>query len=115
MLALARRLKLAHGLKTAVISNEGRELTTYRVKTYGLTDFIDFFIASSFVHIRKPDEDMYQMALDLSQIDPQEALYIEDRAMFVEIAARMGIRGLHHTSYENTRDGLASFGLLVQH
>src|SRR5690242_6109920 len=86
MIDLVCRLKSVHRLKVAVVSNEGRELTEYRISTFGLGRFIDFFIASGFVHFRKPDADMYRIALDIAQVAPERVLYIEDRSMFVEVA-----------------------------
>jgi len=96
-----------------VVSNEGRELTVYRVHTFGLAEFVDFFIVSSFVHFRKPDRDIYRMALDIAQVSPEQVAYVEDRLMFVEVAQSLGIRGIHHTSYESTRDTLKVLGLAV--
>jgi putative hydrolase of the HAD superfamily len=95
----------------AAVSNEGRELTVHRIQAFHLGELIDFFISSCFVHYRKPDEDMYRIALDISQVSPDKTVYIEDRAMFVDVAEGMGIRGIHHTSYETTRRALADAGL----
>jgi putative hydrolase of the HAD superfamily len=106
-------LKSRYGLKVAVISNEGRELTVHRVRTFGLTDFVDFFIVSSFVHFRKPDKDIYRMALDIAQVSPEQAAYVDDRLMFVEVARSLGIRGIHHIGLESTKKALGSWGLRV--
>ena len=111
MLALIRDLKARYGLKVAVVSNEGRELAIRRVTAFRLGTFVYFFIFSSFVHFRKPDQDIYRLALDVAQAPAEQVLYIEDRAMFVEVARGLGIRGLHHTGYESTRAALAEFGL----
>lgn len=111
MLALIRDLKAAHGLKVAAVSNEGRELAQHRVRDFGLTSFVDFFVVSSFVHFRKPDEDIYRLALDVAQAPANEVLYVDDRAMFVEVAQGLGIRGIHHTSYDTTRAALAELEL----
>jgi putative hydrolase of the HAD superfamily len=111
MIDLIRELKRRYRLKIVAVSNEGRELTLHRVKTFQLSDFIDFFVSSCFVHMRKPDEDMYRMALDGSQVPAAEALYIDDRPMFVDVAAAMGIRGIRHTGDRATRAALAEFGL----
>jgi putative hydrolase of the HAD superfamily len=113
MIGLVCGLKGRYKLKTAAVSNEGRELTQYRVKTFGLTNFIDYFVSSCFVHIRKPDEDIFRIALDLSNAEPHEVLYIDDRAMFVEVAEGLGFRGLHHKGYESTKEVLAGYGLTL--
>ncbi|MGA2959396.1 MAG: HAD-IA family hydrolase [Thermodesulfobacteriota bacterium] len=113
MIEWVRALKARYPLKVAVVSNEGRELTVYRVRTFGLAEFVDFFIVSSFVHFRKPDRDIYRMALDIAQVSPEQVAYVEDRLMFVEVAQSLGIRGIHHTSYESTRKGLETLGFTL--
>ena len=112
MLRLFRDLKARYGLKVAAISNEGRELTVYRIQQFNLDTLFDAFISSCFVHYRKPDPDIYHMALDVTQATPQESLYIDDRAMFVDIAKGLGFQGLQHTNYDATRDALATWGLV---
>jgi putative hydrolase of the HAD superfamily len=111
MIALISNLKARYHLKVAVVSNEGRELTVYRIQRFGLGAFVDFFICSCFVHYRKPDEDIFRIALDSAQVAAKQVVYIEDRAMFVEVAKSMGIHGLKHSGYESTRATLAEYGL----
>ncbi len=112
MMELIRSLKARYRLKVAVVSNEGRELTVYRVQKFKLGEFVDFFISSCFVHFRKPDADIYRIALDIAQVQPTEVIYVEDRAMFVEVAQGLGMRGIHHVSYESTRIALGELGLI---
>ena len=114
MLKLMRDLKTQHGLQIAAVSNEGRELTVYRVGQFKLGSFIDFFVSSCFVHYRKPDADMYRIALDISQVTPEQVVYIDDRPMFVEIAQELGIRGIIHKDYETTRKTLETMGLSLK-
>jgi len=111
MIDLVCGLKRRYGLKVAAVSNEGRELTVHRVKKFNLGSFMDFFVSSCFVHVRKPDPDIYRIALDIAQTPPGKVLYIDDRAMFVEIAADLGIRGIHHRGYDATRAALEEMGL----
>ncbi len=114
MIELVREIKRSHGVKVAVVSNEGRELTVYRIQKFGLAEFVDFFIASCFVHFRKPDADIYRIALDIAQVSPEQVVYIEDRFMFVEVAQSLGIRGIHHRDCDTTRAALTSLGLRVK-
>ncbi|MGB8992363.1 MAG: HAD hydrolase-like protein [Desulfobaccales bacterium] len=111
MINLVSGLKWKYKLKTAAISNEGRELTVHRIRKFNMASFIDFFVSSCFVHFRKPDADMYRIALDISQADPARSVYIDDRALFVEIAQSLGIIGIHHTGLETTRNTLKDLGL----
>ena len=111
MIDYVKSLKARFGLKTVVVSNEGRELTVYRIRKFDLDSFIDYFIASCFVHVRKPDEDIYRIALDTAQVSPEQVAYIEDRALFVEVGSVYGLRAVKHTSIEATRQALESMGL----
>jgi putative hydrolase of the HAD superfamily len=113
MLELMLRLKDQYGLEVAAVSNEGRELTTYRVQQFKLGTIIDFFVSSCFVHFRKPDADMYRIALDIAQVRPEQVVYIDDRAMFVEVARGLGINGILHTGYEATRTALENLNLTL--
>lgn len=111
MIELVRNLKSKYRLKVAVISNEGRELNTYRINKFGLAEFIDFFFSSCFVHFQKPDNEIFQMALDASQTPPDQAIFVDDRKLFVEVAEKFGMHGLHHIDYESTLVKLEKFGL----
>jgi len=111
MVELAAQLKLRHGLKIAVVSNEGRELNAYRIQQFKLDGFVDSFISSCFVHVRKPDADIFRLALDITQVPARQAVYIENTPMFVQIAEGLGIRSILHTDYRSTCAKLASFGL----
>jgi putative hydrolase of the HAD superfamily len=110
MLGLIRAIKEKYGIKIAVVSNEGRELNNYRINTFKLGEFVDFFISSCFVHFRKPDADIFKVALDIAQVAPDKVIYLEDRPMFVQVADTLGIRGIIHHDFNTTKRQLASFG-----
>jgi putative hydrolase of the HAD superfamily len=112
MLDLMRQTKARNGIKMAVVSNEGRELTEYRIRQFGLTSFVDFFVSSCFVHFRKPDADIFRMAIDMAQIAPEKTVYLDDRTLFVEVARTMGLQAIHHTSYQETCQAFTALGLL---
>jgi putative hydrolase of the HAD superfamily len=110
---LFQRVKKRNGLKLALISNEGSELTEYRLRKFGLRAIADFMVISSFVHLRKPDRAIWQLALDLAQCTPEESIYVDDREMFVDVAADMGFTAIHHVSLESTRDSFQRLGLIA--
>jgi len=110
MLSLIRGIKEKYGIKIAVVSNEGRELNNYRINTFKLGEFVDFFISSCFVHFRKPDADIFKVALDIAQVSPDKVIYLEDRPMFVQVADTLGIHGIVHRDFKTTKQQLANFG-----
>jgi putative hydrolase of the HAD superfamily len=111
MIDLVAQLKIRYGLKVAVVSNESREVNGYRIRKFRLDRLVDTFISSCFVHIRKPDADIFRFALDIAQAPAQHVVYIENTPMFVQIAEGLGIRSILHTDYKSTCAKLASFGL----
>src|SRR5664280_3224189 len=113
MIELVRRLKAKYGLKIVVVSNEARELNAYRIRKFKLDGFVDAFISSCFVPLRKPDADIFRLALDIAQTPARQVAYIENTPMFVQIAEGMGIRSIVHTDYRSTRAKLASLGLQI--
>ncbi len=113
MIEWVRKLKGKHGLKIVVVSNEARELNAYRIRKFKLDTFVDAFISSCFVHVRKPDAEIYRLALDIAQAPARQVVYIENTPMFVQVAEGLGIRSILHTDFKSTGAKLASFGLRV--
>ncbi len=111
MINLFAHLKVRHGLKIAVVSNESRAVNSYRIRKFKLDRFVDTFVSSCFVHIRKPDADIFRLALDIAHAPASHVLYIENTPMFVQIAEGLGIRSILHTDYNSTCAKLATFGL----
>ena len=111
MIDLVARLKIRHGLKVAVVSNESRAVNAYRIRKFKLDRLVDTFISYCFVHIRKPDVEIFRFALDIAQAPAQHVVYMENTPMFVQIAEGLGIRSVLHTDYNSTCAKLASFGL----
>ena len=111
MINLVRDLKLKYGLKVVVVSNEGRELNEHRIRTFKLDGFVDAFISSCFVHLRKPDAEIFRLALDVAQTPARRTVFIDNTPMFVQVAESLGIRGIHHEDYKTTLAKLAALGL----
>ena len=111
MIELVRNLKARHRLRIAVVNNEARELNSHRIHRFKLDEFVDFFISSCFVHFRKPDADIFRLALDIAQVPAEQVLYIDDQPLFIQVAEGLGIRGIRHMDYLSTCGALASFGL----
>lgn len=113
MLEFLRHLKSRHHLKVFALSNEGRELTVHRVRAFRLDTVMDAFVCSCFVHVRKPDPEIYRIALDLAQAAPETVAYLEDRAMFAQIGSEHGLHAILHTDFDSTRATLAALGLTL--
>lgn len=111
MLDLVAQLKVQCGLKIVVISNESRAVNAYRIRTFKLDRLVDTFISSCFVQMRKPDIEIFRLALDLAQTAPEQAVFLDNTPMFVQIAEGLGMRSILHVDYESTGAKLAALGL----
>jgi putative hydrolase of the HAD superfamily len=111
VIKLVVQLKAQYGLKITVVSNEARELNTYRIRKFKLDGFVDTFISSCFVQLRKPDVEIFRLALDIAQAPARQVVYIENTPMFVQIAEGLGIRSILHTDYRSTCAKLTALGL----
>ncbi|MFD2572841.1 HAD family hydrolase [Spirosoma soli] len=111
MIELMRQLKQIYGLRLVAVNNEGSEINRYRIRQFGLDTVFDAFVSSCYVHLRKPDVDLFRMALDIAQVEPEHVVYVDDRLMFVQVAQTLGMHCLHHTGYESTKKRMADLGL----
>lgn len=91
------------GFRIISINNEGRELNSYRVKKFKLHECFDAFVSSCDVRMRKPDPNIFLLALGVAQARPDQCYYFDDRIFQVQTARQLGIHAYHHTSFEETK------------
>jgi putative hydrolase of the HAD superfamily len=113
MIDLVVQLKKKLGLKIVIVSNESRDVNAYRSRKFGLDKLSDCFVSSCFVHMRKPDVEIFELALDLAQVRPEKSVFIDNTPMFIQIAENLGIQGILHTDCKSTRAKLVELGVNV--
>jgi len=96
------------------VSNEARELNAYRIHSFKLNTFIDFFVSSCYVHIRKPDTRIFELGLDLAAVSADEVVYIDDVQLFVDVATGLDIKSICHSNFISTCDSLSALGLPIK-
>lgn len=108
-------LELARGLSAsyflATINNESRELNEYRLQSFDLASSFDLFVSSCFVGLRKPDERIYRLALDLTQYSAEESCFIDDRPGNLEGAAKVGMQTVLMKDPQQLRRDLQALGV----
>jgi putative hydrolase of the HAD superfamily len=96
---------------TYLLSNESRELMEYRIPTFGLSGLFDAYLVSAYIALRKPEAAFFQCALDISQRQPDECVFIDDREENLEGARQLGIQGIRMTSPEQVIAELRRLGI----
>ena len=112
VLTFARDLAASGKYFMGTINNESRELNLHRIKKFGLRDIFRVFVSSCFVGLRKPESGIYRLALEITQINPEECCFIDDRALNLECAAKLGMRTIQMQTLEQLRADLGK--LLVK-
>jgi putative hydrolase of the HAD superfamily len=98
MLDAICRLRL-RGVRVAIVSNS---LGDDCYSGYDLGALADIAVISSQVGIRKPARRVYAIACERLGVEPEHAVMIDDLEHNLRGAARLGIRGVHHTDSAET-------------
>jgi putative hydrolase of the HAD superfamily len=110
-LAFAKSLASSGKYLMGTINNESRELNAYRMEKFGLRSIFRVFVSSCFVGLRKPEEAIYRMALDITQQAPESCCFIDDRALNLEVARRLGMHAVEMDGVEQLRGDLQKLGV----
>jgi putative hydrolase of the HAD superfamily len=114
-LAAVKRLSEANRWLVAALNNESCELNEHRIKKFKLRELFSIFLSSCFLGVRKPDEKIYQLALRITQRSPAESVFIDDRAINLEAAERIGMRTVHYKDPQQLMADLGRLGVHLDH
>ncbi len=106
-------LKESGQYRLATLNNESKELNAYRLDTFGLRQYFDYFICSGYVHEMKPLPDIYRAAIDVSGLPPETALFIDDKQENCDAARSFGVNAIHFESPAQLRASLTQLGIAV--
>jgi putative hydrolase of the HAD superfamily len=95
----------------ATINNESRELNEYRIERFGLRSLFTAFFTSCYLGLVKPLPEHYRRAMQITQRQPDECLFVDDRPMNVEVARILGLRPILFSSAAQLADDLRAAGL----
>ena len=110
-LQLASRLASSGRYLMGTINNESRELNQYRIEKFGMRSIFKVFVSSCYVGLRKPEEGIYRLALDVTQQVPEECCFIDDRALNLEVAQRLGMQTIEMDHVEQLIAELQKLGV----
>ena len=82
---------LAKMVKQGAVSNSGRSIVDANLKRLGFRDSLEVTISLSDVTEGKPDPQPYQLALEVLNMDPKEAIAVEDSLTGIQSAKNAGL------------------------
>jgi putative hydrolase of the HAD superfamily len=110
-LQLAQQLARSGKYLMSTINNESKELNSFRIQTFGLHEIFSLFVSSCFVGLRKPEEGIYLLALEITQRSPEQCCFIDDRQLNLDSAARLGMHVIQMENAEQLRRDLKKLGV----
>lgn len=112
-LKVAEELARARHYIMATINNEPLELNLYRIRKFGLRNYFCAFFSSCFLGVRKPSSEIFELALEITQRQPDECVFIEDRPENAAPARALGMRVIEYRSAPHLRSELRNHGVEV--
>ena len=110
-LALIARLAQARKVFLAALNNESRELNLHRIEKFGLRNYFSVFFSSCYLGVSKPHPQIYRLALDLSQRQAEECVFIDDRSLNLECARRLGLHTIQFLNAGQLENDLRILGV----
>ncbi len=107
-----RELKVSGKYKIYALTNWQQGLFDIALVRYDFMHWFDGRVVSGEEKTRKPFPEFYQRLLDRYQINPAEALFIDDSLRNVDGAEKLGIKSIHFRSPEQLREELSSLGII---
>jgi len=112
-LEIAKRLAATKTFFMATINNEILELNSYRLEKFGLRAIFPVFFSSCFLGLRKPDEAIYRTALQITQRNAGECIFIDDREVNLECPREMGFKTILFQEADQLRSQLHELGVTL--
>lgn len=94
-----------------LLSNTNDHHIRYQTPKYLFFDQVDGKIYSYLEGCRKPEPEIFNLALERAGATPQESLFIDDMQVNVDQARKMGITTIHFTTPEELEIELKLLGL----
>lgn len=111
VLDFARALTDSGKYLMGTINNESLDLNQYRIEKFGMRRIFRLFVSSCFVGLRKPEPEIYKLALEITQQVPEECCFIDDRALNLEVAKRLGMHVIEMDDLLQLKSDLGKLGV----
>jgi putative hydrolase of the HAD superfamily len=95
------------------INNESRELNAYRIETFRLYKYFDCFLSSCYLGVRKPEPEIFRLALNILHKNAGDCLFIDDREENYDSAKKAGINSILLESPEMLEQRLKEYNIKV--
>jgi 2-haloacid dehalogenase len=111
---ILKRLKENTDLKLYALTNWSAELFPVALQRYDFLHWFDGRVVSGEEKMRKPFPEIYQLLLNRYDVNPSQAILIDDSLRNIKGAELAGIKGMHFLSPKQLYDDLVRRGILLR-
>lgn len=108
---ILKSLHEAGSYRLLALTNWSSETFPIALKRYDLFQYFEGILVSGEEKLIKPDEKIYQLLIDRYQIDPAEAVFIDDTEKNVLAAREIGMEAIHFRSPDDLKEELKELGV----
>jgi 2-haloacid dehalogenase len=109
-----RKLKKDPGLKIYALTNWSAETFPVALERFDFLEWFDGRVVSGEEKMRKPFPEFYQLLLDRYNINPGQALFIDDSLRNIKAAESIGIKGIHFKDHIQLKNELAVYQIALK-
>ena len=99
-------------LRLFALSNWSVETFPFALRRFEFLRLFQGILLSGEVGLVKPDPRFFQLLFEKYDIDPVDAVFVDDHARNVAAARELGMQGIHFTGAATLREDLVRFGVL---
>jgi putative hydrolase of the HAD superfamily len=111
-LGILRELAASDKCLLGALNNEARETNEYRFRQFGLRECFRVALSSCYLGLRKPDQAIFRLALDILGRPAERILFIDDREENAAAASLAGMKAIRFKGEEALRRELDGLGVL---
>lgn len=108
---LLRELRDREGHRLLALTNWSGETFPVALSRYDFLHWFEGIVVSGDEKTRKPFADIYEILLDRYEVNPSQAIFIDDSLKNVEGAEAVGINGIHFQSTAQLKEILREWGV----
>ncbi|TNJ46534.1 HAD family phosphatase [Tamlana fucoidanivorans] len=112
--SILNRLRESKHYKIIALTNWSAETFPIALKKFDFLQWFEGIVVSGEEKTRKPFDDIYKLTLQRYNINPEQALFIDDNLRNIEAAQALGIRSIHFKSPEQLLVALKHFNIHLQ-
>jgi 2-haloacid dehalogenase len=107
-----KQLKESNKYKIYALTNWSAETFPFAQARFDFLNWFDGVVVSGTEKMRKPAPEFFQILLDRYNVNPAEAVFIDDNYRNVVAAEKMGIKSIHFKSAEELSEELRAIAIL---